>query len=108
MKNVFTHMFLLAIAGLSARCEGEDEICQEAEEKRGFCLKTRKYKETQADFLRQCYMKCTTESSCYSINFFLSARKCEMNFATHLSQPEHFQTARVPLILKMSTEVRHF
>ena len=92
MANAFIHIFLLVIAGLSARCKGKDEICRQAEEKKGFCLKNHKYNETQADFLRQCYMKCTTKSSCYSVNFFLSAKKCEMNLATHSSQPKDFQS----------------
>lgn len=36
MKRAFAGIFLLFIVGLSTVCKGNDEICREAEEQKGF------------------------------------------------------------------------
>ena len=91
MKNAFCSFSLaLAVVCLSVRSE-DDEDCKEAHEQRGFCLLNNKYKELQANSLRQCYMNCARESSCHSINFFsTAAKRCGMNTATRETRPEDF------------------
>lgn len=90
MKRAFAGIFLLFTVGLSPGCKGDDEICLEAEEQKGFCLKNHNYQEIHAESLRQCYMKCTRKSSCHSVNFLTSSKKCQMNLATHRTQPTDF------------------
>lgn len=89
MKRAFAGIFLLLIVGLSTVCKGNDEICREAEEQKGFFLKNHKYQEIHAGSLRQCYIKCTRESSCHSVNF-LTPSGCQMNLATHRTKPTDF------------------
>lgn len=90
MKRAFAGIFLLFIVGLSTVCKGNDEICREAEEQKGFFLKNHKYREIHAGSLRQCYIKCTRESSCHSVNFLTPSKKCQMNLATHRTKPTDF------------------
>lgn len=90
MKRALAGIFLLFIVGLSTVCKGDDDICREAEEQKGFYLKNHKYREIHAESLRQCYIKCTTKSSCHSVNFLTSSKRCQMNLATHKTKPTDF------------------
>ena len=56
----------------------------------GFALVAHVYKSFFADSLVSCYMSCTTQPACQSLNYNLADKTCEFNNDTKYFRPKYF------------------
>ncbi|XP_015760568.1 PREDICTED: uncharacterized protein LOC107339770 [Acropora digitifera] len=69
-------------------CAGES--CNKSNSEYGFALVDHVYRSFFADRLVSCYMSCTTQPACQSLNYNLADKTCEFNNDTKYFRPKYF------------------
>ena len=64
--------------------------CNKRYSEYGFALVDHVYKSFFADRLVSCYMSCTTQPACQSLNYNLADKTCEFNNDTKYFRPKYF------------------
>ena len=66
------------------------ESCSNRYSEYGFALVSHVYKSFFTDRLVSCYMSCSTQPACQSLNYNLADTTCEFNNDTKYFRPNHF------------------
>ena len=66
------------------------ESCNNRYSEYGFALVAHVYKSFFTDRLVSCYMSCSTQPACQSLNYNLADKTCEFNNDTKYFRPNHF------------------
>ena len=66
------------------------ESCNKHYSEYGFALVDHVYQSFFADSLVSCYMSCTTQPACQSLNYNLADKTCEFNNDTKYFRPKYF------------------
>ena len=66
------------------------ESCNKSNSENGFALVDHVYRSFFADRLVSCYMSCTTQPTCQSLNYNLADKSCEFNNDTKYYRPKYF------------------
>ena len=69
-------------------CSGES--CSNDNSEYGFALVDHVYRSFFADRLVSCYMSCTAQPACQSLNYNLADKTCEFNNDTKYFRPKYF------------------
>ena len=66
------------------------ESCHSDNSEYGFALVDHVYRSFYADRLVSCYMSCSTQPACQSLNYNLADKTCEFNNDTKYFRPKYF------------------
>ena len=87
-------------------CTGES--CSNDNSEQSFALVDHVYPSFFADRLVSCYMSCSTQPACQSLNYNLADKTCEFNNDTKYFRPKYFLGSQLMFMRTTPIQVRFF
>ena len=82
-RIILSSMWFSSILWAGESCNNDNSV-------NGFALVDHVYKSFFADRLVSCYMSCSTQPTCQSLNYNLADKTCEFNNDTKYYRPKYF------------------
>lgn len=83
-------VFKFVLVAMFSQQASAGKSCKDHHSEPGFALVDHVYKSFTADRLATCYMACTTQPDCQSLNYDLADKTCEFNNDTKYYRAKYF------------------